>query len=88
MCVCAREGASVTHVHISPAKAAPDAGHGVEEREKVERGENGSPEMGCGVQVDSHQQLCQEHWELEKGGEDEGLQMVYLLRLLPAEKEK
>lgn len=47
-----------THVDISLAEAAPEAGSDVEEREEVEEGEDGPPLMRTSVQVDCHQQLC------------------------------
>ena len=55
-----------SHINVSLAEAAPDAGRGVEEREEVEGYEDCPPLVVPGVQVDCNQQLREEDGELEE----------------------
>ena len=77
-----------THIQTPLAETAPDAGEEVEEREEVEGSEDGPPLVLSGVQVHCHQQLGEEHWLLEEGRQDEGLEVVAMLWILPARRGK
>ena len=75
---------NLTYVHVSLAEAAPYARHSVEEGEEVEGGEDSSPLVVARVQVDCHQYLSEEERELEKRGQHQGLEVVEMLTVLPA----